>query len=188
MKLTKSRLQQIIKEELEKISLEEEIPQIKPEDIKKGQKLAKSKVGQSIFAELEKDPRVKDALKDVLAAVELNEAEAAKEYPGEMGGELPMTGTMIGVGTGAAAAGKVAALNTALLGTAAGKALVAAVGPMLASLGVGLAGFALPVAIGLLLSYGAHSISKKSWEKKHPKPEPYRGGPTQFEHKKRRRK
>ena len=60
MKLTTAKLRQIIKEELDSV-INEAQPQISDEDIKAGEALAKSPLGQQMFAKLDKDPRVQKA-------------------------------------------------------------------------------------------------------------------------------
>ena len=70
MEITPEILQQMIRKEIKNISLKEDTPQITRQDIKKAEKIRKSEDGQEIFAKLEKDPKVQEAIKEILPVLE----------------------------------------------------------------------------------------------------------------------
>ena len=149
MKLTKSKLKQIIEEELRKLPLEEkETPKIDSKDIQQAKKLANSKIGQSIFDQLEKNPRVQKALEKIMADQKISQqlSEEEVELGGAEGAATGALGTM-GVASGLAMGG----LYQSLLASAAGKVLVAAVGTTLAGSGLAIGALITPIAIGILI-------------------------------------
>ena len=153
MKLTTAKLRQIIKEELDSV-INEAQPQISDEDIKAGEALAKSPLGQQMFAKLDKDPRVQKALEQAMKQA-MNE-DSFRDPDGDM--EAPMTAT------GALAGGAAVLSNTALVKAmaagAAGKALLGTIGGVLGFTGAAAAIFLTPVLIGYMIDRMVHNSRK----------------------------
>lgn len=73
MKITNQQLRRIIKEELENVVKEEKSSKITSDDIQAGKELQNTPIGNVIFKNLDKDPKVQKALK--LVKQKMNEEE-----------------------------------------------------------------------------------------------------------------
>ena len=149
MKLTTAKLKQIIKEELDNV-INEAQPQISDEDIKAGEALAKSPMGQQMFDKLDKDPRVQKALQQVMKQA-MNEAS-----DDDMDAPMTASGGMIGMAAAASNTGLVKAMAAG----AAGKALLGTIGGVLGFTGAAAAIFLTPVLIGYMIDKMVHNSKK----------------------------
>ena len=153
MKLTTAKLKQIIKEELDSV-INEAQPQISDEDIKAGEALAKSPLGQQMFDKLDKDPRVQKALQQVMKQA-MNE-DSWRDPDPDMEASLTVSGGMLG----AAAVASNTGLVKAMAAGAAGKALLGTIGGVLGFTGAAAAIFLTPVLIGYMIDRMVHNAKK----------------------------
>ena len=151
MKLTTAKLKEIIKEELDSV-INEAQPSISDEDIKAGEALAKSPLGQQMFAKLDKDPKVQKVLQQVMK-------QAMNEAPDP---DMPAGGTATGAFLGTAAAASNTGLVKMMAAGAAGKALLGPIGLALGVAGAGAAIFLTPVLIGYMIDKMSYEASKKN--------------------------
>ena len=147
MKITNQQLRKIIKEELENVVQEEKSSKITSDDIQAGKELQNTPIGNVIFKNLDKDPKVQKALK--LVKQKMNEEEepnAAGQY------------AMIGAAGGMAAASQSA--STAFWTGAVTKSLTPAILGALKAIGLGTGA----MAGGALAGYLIYKLGEKAIE------------------------
>lgn len=159
MKLTTKLLKKLIKEELQNSLHEEEInegDEISDEEVKAGEAFAKSPMAKQVFAKLDNDPKVQQALQKAMGNLQ--------EADDDMDAGATATGMMLGMGVAGSPTGVV---KMGLAG-AAGKALLGTVGLALGVTGAGAAMILTPMAIGYLIDKMRHK-SKQAADAKKPK-------------------
>lgn len=155
MKLTTQLLKKLIKEELQNSLHEEEINEgveVSDEQIKAGEAFAKSPIAKQVFAKLDQNPKVQQALQKAMKNLQ--------EADDDMGAGATATGAMLGMGLAGSPTGAVKMMAAG----AAGKALMGTVGLALGVTGAGAAMILTPMAIGYLIDKMRHK-SKKSSDK-----------------------
>jgi len=148
MKLTKSRLQQIIKEELN-ATLYEETDQTTKKAIETGKDMIGTPVGDVAFRALDKDPEFQEALEQAMSQMN----EYGSEGPGNVGGQSAMAGGVLGAATAAPA------MQTAFWGGVLSKSLAPAALGILKAIGLGTGAAGLGAIAGYLIYKGLMKVS-----------------------------
>jgi hypothetical protein len=134
MKITRSQLKQVIKEELSSaMSEDKSIDKDKAVDVAK--KIKDTDIGKKMSQIAMKDPKIRKILDDLASKVDTQKLEE------EMGGEMTMSGIMGG------------GMAYMLLGMPGLAALQAAIGPVAASVGLYGGTMLAGAALGLLADY-----------------------------------
>jgi len=148
VKLTKSRLQQIIKEEFDS-TLHEDADQTTEKAIQTGKEMVGTPVGDLVFKALDNDPRFQKALEQ--ATTQMN--EYGSSGPGNLGGQSAAVGAMAG---GVAAA---PAMQTAFWGGVLSKSLAPAALGVLKAIGLGTGAAGMGAIAGYLIYKGIMKVA-----------------------------
>ncbi len=159
MKLTTKLLKRLIREEMQNSVDEQQLHEeakLSDEQIKAGEAFAKSPMSKQVFAKLDQDPKVQQALEKALGNLQ--------EEKESMDAGATAAGALIGMGIAGSPTG---VIKMGLAG-AAGKALLGSVGLALGVTGAGAAMILTPMAIGYLIDKLSHN-RKKAADAKKPK-------------------